>query len=278
MGKTGGNRKRARGAADEAKETRKARSGAAAESESEEPDFVAEGAPAAKSSRGRASKGKSGRDSRPTVEDDAGAGDSESEEDSEEELFLSSRGVDDGRRSGSVAGKGSGKAGESDVTEIEFCFVDPRDIHFSSVRALLVHFAPQPVRMQVFDMADAIVYQKCVGTMISVEGSTDDAYGVCTILPLRQLQRRAFFLTLCKLWLGKCPAPAWSALNCALGADAEATGLLVSERLVNMPPQLAPPLLESLLDDVAWAKKEVRASACSKRGPALTLAATGPGL
>lgn len=34
------------------------------------------------------------------------------------------------------------------------------------------------------------------------------------------------------------------------------TGLLVSERLVNCPPQLAPPLMRALFDEIQWATQD----------------------
>ena len=38
--------------------------------------------------------------------------------------------------------------------------------------------------------------------------------------------------------------------------DAAHTGLLVSERLVNCPPQLAPPLNQALFDEIEWAQED----------------------
>ena len=37
--------------------------------------------------------------------------------------------------------------------------------------------------------------------------------------------------------------------------DGEGTGLIVSERLVNCPPQLAPPLVKGLFDEISTAAK-----------------------
>lgn len=34
------------------------------------------------------------------------------------------------------------------------------------------------------------------------------------------------------------------------------TGLLLSERLVNCPPQLAPPLNQALFDEISWAVED----------------------
>ena len=59
--------------------------------------------------------------------------------------------------------------------------------------------------------------------------------------------------------------------------DASGTGLLVSERLMNCPPQLAPPLQQALFDEVAWATEdeptaELRASFRFERYVALSRA------
>ena len=61
--------------------------------------------------------------------------------------------------------------------------------------------------------------------------------------------------------------------------DASGTGLLVSERLINCPPQLAPPLQQALFDEVAWATEdeptaEQRASFRFERYVALSRAYT----
>ena len=44
----------------------------------------------------------------------------------------------------------------------------------------------------------------------------------------------------------------------ALGA--QGTGLIVSERLINCPPKLAPPLLQFVLDEIGWAAGDDEAS------------------
>lgn len=58
---------------------------------------------------------------------------------------------------------------------------------------------------------------------------------------------------------GATPEPSLSAAPASLPLqawDAEGTALLVNERLINCPPSLAPPLLQGLLDEVAWATED----------------------
>lgn len=63
--------------------------------------------------------------------------------------------------------------------------------------------------------------------------------------------------------------------------DAPGTALLLNERLINAPPALAPPLLQALLDEVAWATEdeptqELRDGFKIKRYVLLTRAYTDP--
>lgn len=41
-----------------------------------------------------------------------------------------------------------------------------------------------------------------------------------------------------------------------LGEHARDVGLLISQRVVNLPPQLLPPLYDALFDEVSWATED----------------------
>jgi protein BCP1 len=45
-------------------------------------------------------------------------------------------------------------------------------------------------------------------------------------------------------------------LRLLLGEQAQDVGLLVSQRVVNLPPQLLPPLYDALFDEVSWATED----------------------
>jgi hypothetical protein len=38
--------------------------------------------------------------------------------------------------------------------------------------------------------------------------------------------------------------------------NADGTGLLLSERLLNVPPQLSPPLMQAIFDEIEWAVED----------------------
>lgn len=190
---------------------------------------------------------------------------SESEEENGEDLFIDTaraKGAradedDDEEEVEAAAEAGSGK--DKELIDVSFTFVDPRDVHFKSVRLLLREHALVAQDLDASDMAEAVVAQKCVGTMVAVEGEEDDAYAFGTVLPLDQLKDRRFWSQFASALAAKCPPPVKDALQAVLaGTQRSRTGLLLNQRMINMPPQISPPLLNSLVADIRWARDEVR--------------------
>lgn len=48
----------------------------------------------------------------------------------------------------------------------------------------------------------------------------------------------------------------FSKLSLFLGDQAKDVGLIVSQRVLNLPPQLLPPLYDALFDEVSWATED----------------------
>ena len=56
--------------------------------------------------------------------------------------------------------------------------------------------------------------------------------------------------------LKSCKEDSVSNLRSLLGEKAQDVGLLVSQRVVNLPPQLLPPLYDALFDEVSCATED----------------------
>ena len=154
---------------------------------------------------------------------------------------------------------GEGSADDSDVVDVDFDFVDPRPIHFKSVRRLLTHYLPgEEARFDSTGLADLIVGQASVGTIVASGEEPDDAYAFATVLNLERHAEQPCIKAIAKYLLGKAPsAAARAAVKAAF--EGKNTALLLSERMVNMPPEIAPTLYKCLLDDLEWARQnEVR--------------------
>jgi len=142
----------------------------------------------------------------------------------------------------------------SSEVNVDFIFSDPRPIDFKSVRRLLERYLPgEEGSFPVGSLADDVIGQRVVGTMVKVvDDGLDDSYAFSTILPLSLYSQKDWFRSVKSYLLKKVPVTAMGALKAALDSPSS-LGLLLNERIYNMPPELAPSLHESVLKDVAWA-------------------------
>jgi hypothetical protein len=164
-----------------------------------------------------------------------------------------------GGSASSSASSSSGGGSESDIN-VEFSFSDPRPIDFKSVRRLLERLLPgEEASFPVSSLAEDVVAQRVVGTMVKVpEDGYDDAYAFATLLPLGRFVQRDWYRALRAYTLKRAAGRGGDVARAALAAAWEAPaalGLLLNERILNMPDEIAPPLHDALLQDVAWAKE-----------------------
>lgn len=67
--------------------------------------------------------------------------------------------------------------------------------------------------------------------------------------------------------LNVCP---WCSPWCPQAWEAEGTALLLTERLMNTPPQIAPPLMQAIFDEIEWATEDEPTQATPPPPPLLT--------
>lgn len=133
---------------------------------------------------------------------------------------------------------------------VEFVFSDPRESHFHSVKQFLLSYLPPTQPFNVSGFADAIVNQVATGTMVCVEGE-DDVYGFITALSLKRYAAEPSVQQVLQYVTKKCPADELARFQSIL--NAKSVGLLVNERMVNLPYQLVPAIHSALHEDIEWA-------------------------
>ena len=153
--------------------------------------------------------------------------------------------------------------GEDDgLINVEFSFVDPIPIDFKSVRRLLESYLPGVKTFNASALAEVITAQVQLGTMVKVKDDLD-VYAMATIVPLAVHRDtdwakdiRAYLLAHCKD----------SKKRAALSAlfDGGRVGLLLNERVVNVPPELCPALHGALCADIEWAKVGPQSTLCPR--------------
>lgn len=175
------------------------------------------------------------------------------------------------------------------VVQADFAFFDPKPNDFHGVKGLLQTYIDNK-QWDLSGFVDLILGQTTVGTVVKIEDDEDDApYSVVTALNLGRYEARnryfqnptlsaayllyivftshdgflcldqdhrcikelkEFLLKVCK------DEDVLINLRSFLGAQAHNVGLLVSQRVVNLPPQLLPPLYDALFDEVSWATED----------------------
>eukprot|EP00959_Pyramimonas_sp_CCMP1952_P468540 9493403-Pyramimonas_sp.AAC.1 len=95
--------------------------------------------------------------------------------------------------------------------------------------------------------------QTTVGTIVRTSDS-EAAVGVMTALNLHEKRNLGCIKEITAYLQEKCPADTKDKLSQALSG--RKTALMINERLVNCPPQLATPLTTGLFDEIAWATED----------------------
>ncbi|AES72326.1 p21-carboxy-terminal region-binding protein [Medicago truncatula] len=149
--------------------------------------------------------------------------------------------------------------GEFDgVVQADFAFFDPKPNDFHGVKTLLQTY----LDVEEWDLsgfADLILEQTTVGTVVKVEDDEDEGvFALATALNLWRYREQRCIMKLKEFLLLKASQEkgVGDQLRLLLGERAHNVGLLVSQRVVNLPPQLLPHLYDSLFNEVSWATED----------------------
>lgn len=165
---------------------------------------------------------------------------------------------------------------EGTIVQADFGFFDPKLEDFHGVKLLLQNYLDEkPWDLNGF--VELILGQPTVGTVVKLdgndqveEGDEQDLYAVVSALNFGRYGGHHCIRELKEFLVGVCgDENVKRKLKVLLEQQASDVGLLVSQRFVNCPHQLVPPLYDALFDEVSWAMedeptKELRKSFCFK--------------
>jgi protein BCP1 len=143
--------------------------------------------------------------------------------------------------------------------DFELFNYDP-DIDFHGVKALLQQLFD--VDAQLFNisaLADLIVQQNTVGSTCKVDEKANDPYAFLTVLNMREHREAEPVAQLIEYVTEKARVADDKRLAAAvpeLLASDRHVGLVLSERLLNMPAEVIPPMWEMLVDEVEAAVED----------------------
>ncbi|KAF3677052.1 Basic helix-loop-helix DNA-binding superfamily protein isoform 1 [Capsicum annuum] len=154
------------------------------------------------------------------------------------------------------------------TVQANFEFFDPKPSDFHGVKILLQTYLDDK-QWDLSGLVDVILGQPTVGTVVKIENDEDDGiYSIVTALNLGRYKDPECMVDLKEFLLKAChQKDVVSKLSLFLGDQANDVGLLVSQRVVNLPPQLLPHLYDALFDEVSWATEDEHKNADEQKGP-----------
>ncbi|KAJ5121434.1 Protein bcp1 [Penicillium bovifimosum] len=145
---------------------------------------------------------------------------------------------------------------DMDMVNVDFEWFDPQPIDFHGLKNLLRQLFDNDA--QIFDMsalADLILSQPTLGSTVKVDGHESDPYAFLSIVNLQEHKDKPVIKDLIEYLKTK------TSSNESLSAAAQLLtqtpippiGLILTERLINMPSEIVPPMYNMLQEEIAWA-------------------------
>ncbi|XP_073309878.1 protein BCCIP homolog [Primulina huaijiensis] len=143
------------------------------------------------------------------------------------------------------------------VVQADFVFFDPKPGDFHGIKVLLQTYLDHK-QWDLSGFVDLVLGQPTVGTVVKIENDEDDGvYSVVTVLNLERYKNNKCLTEFKDYLLEVCQGKdVVASLKSLFGEHALGVGIIVSQRVVNLPSQLLPPLYDALFDEIAWATED----------------------
>ncbi|GIJ99785.1 mss4p nuclear export [Aspergillus viridinutans] len=146
---------------------------------------------------------------------------------------------------------------EMDMVNVDFEWFDPQPaVDFHGLKNLLRQLFDAD--SQIFDLSaltDLILAQPLLGSTVKVDGNESDPYAFLTVLNLQEHKDKPVIKDLTSYLQRKASSnPSLAPLSELLSqSPIPPIGLILTERLINMPAEVVPPMYSMLLEEIAWA-------------------------
>ncbi|KAI4373207.1 hypothetical protein MLD38_011360 [Melastoma candidum] len=143
------------------------------------------------------------------------------------------------------------------TVQVDFAFFDPKESDFHGVKLLLQNYLGDK-QWDLSGFVDLILGQPTVGSVVKAEDAEDDGiFSVVTALNVNRYKDHKCIGQLKEYLTENCQDEGrMSDLTSLLAERTKDVGLLVSQHVANLPPQLLPPLYEGLFNEVLWATED----------------------
>lgn len=146
------------------------------------------------------------------------------------------------------------------MLNVDFEWFDPQPAYdYHGIKTLLQQLFD--VDAQLFDLpalTDLILAQPLLGSTVKVDGNETDAYAFLSVINLQEHKDKSFASKLMEYLRQKAVAnPSTSLIAEQLSLpNVSPIGLILTERLINVPSEVTPPMYSMLLEEVQWALEE----------------------
>lgn len=156
-------------------------------------------------------------------------------------------------------GGGSNDYKDFDMLDVDFEWFDPQELDFHGIKSLLNQLFD--VDAQMLDMSgitDLILGQPLLGSTVKVDGQETDAYAFLSVLNLQQHADKPFMIKLIQYLKARSAAnPNLAQLSALLSqSPTPPIGLILTDRLINCPSEVVPPMYTMLQEEIEWALQE----------------------
>jgi len=154
---------------------------------------------------------------------------------------------------------GSGSDDDVDMVNVEFeWFNMAPKVDFHGLKNLLRQLFD--VDSQLFDLsalANLILSQPTIGSTVKVDGEDTDPFSFLTILNMHEHRDQKVIKDITKYLTEKSNAtPNLAQLANLLSSPSAQIGLILTERLINVPSETAPPMYTMLIDEIEAAVED----------------------
>ena len=146
------------------------------------------------------------------------------------------------------------------MLNVEFEWFDPQpEFDFHGIKTLLQQLFD--VDSNIFDLSaltDLVLSQPLLGSTVKVDGNETDAYAFLSVLNLQQHKDNPVVGKVLQYLKSKANSKPQLKALADLFAKPEipAIGLILSERLINVPAEVVPPMYTMMLEEVKWALED----------------------
>jgi protein BCP1 len=140
--------------------------------------------------------------------------------------------------------------------EFEWFNFDP-EVDFHGVKSLIRQLLDVDAALfNISALADLVLSQPTIGSTVKVDGKETDAYAMLTALNTRVHGETEPLSHVVKYLVDKAQTNKSLAVVPELINSGKHIGLVLSERFINMPPEVGPPLYSMLIDEVEAAVED----------------------